>query len=80
MGIVVGYTQDWFGHSTNKVEVVGETLKEQYICRKCPEIMTNYHGGKYVAQPLASLFLRSRTEVFGIHEEEMEVSNGRELV
>lgn len=71
--IRIGYTQDWTGASTNKIQILAETTDGRYVCEKAPEVMTNIYGRRYLSYGINGMFLRAKVGVTNIHDEELEI-------
>ncbi len=67
--VKVGYYTS--GEETTKVFIIAETTDEQYVLRGIPLQTMGVNGNLYWTMP-GALFLRPKSEVKDIHEEELE--------
>ena len=65
-----GYVQDITGQATHKVVIVDETISGRYVLKQMPIKMVRSDGSWYLTDSLSSLFIRNKSEVKDIREEE----------
>lgn len=69
--IKVGIAEDWFGQAGRKYQIIAETTDGRYVCKHCPIQMKSIANNPYLAEPLTSLFLKKKSEISDIREEEI---------